>query len=172
MTLHRQNIGLLRQGIDLLRSLDVSLYGPTAGHSGIGAHLRHCIDSYHCFLSGLDADERIDYDARSRDRRVEREPVVASRALADLVDRLEQLEQLGFDLDLPIRVKVDTPSGEEACWQRSSLGRELQFLISHTTHHFALIAILLRGRGLDPGADFGVAASTLAHRDQAAVCAQ
>jgi hypothetical protein len=40
----------------------------------------------------------------------------------------------------------------------------LQFLLSHTVHHFALMALILRAQGADPGDDFGVAPSTLEHR--------
>ena len=43
-------------------------------------------------------------------------------------------------------------------------GRELLFLISHTVHHFALIAFMLRSFGIEPGDKFGVAPSTLRYR--------
>jgi hypothetical protein len=35
-------------------------------------------------------------------------------------------------------------------------------------HHYALIGALLRVQGVDPGAEFGVAPSTLEHRRQLA----
>jgi hypothetical protein len=43
------------------------------------------------------------------------------------------------------------------------MARELGMLLSHTVHHYALIAMLLRARGIEPPADFGVAPSTRAH---------
>lgn len=46
----------------------------------------------------------------------------------------------------------------------SSLGRELQLLISHTVHHYAMMALVLRGQGIDPGPEFGVALSTFRYR--------
>ncbi len=49
-------------------------------------------------------------------------------------------------------------------WSRSTLKRELQFLVSHTVHHFALIRALLGGSGIDPGESFGLAPSTAAAR--------
>jgi len=52
----------------------------------------------------------------------------------------------------------------DGIWQSSSLGREFQFLISHTIHHFALIAGLCRLHGVSICNDFGVAPSTLRHR--------
>lgn len=169
MILLRQNVALLRQGIDLLTRLDAGRYGPRDGVSGVGAHLRHCIDFYRCLLDGA-AGGRVDYDARSRDPAIEAHRRAASAALEELVAGLEALE---VDPGRALEVKVDTAAGTEACWHRSSLGRELQFLISHTTHHYALIALLLRARGFELPADFGVAPSTLAHQQQeAASCAQ
>ena len=44
--------------------------------------------------------------------------------------------------------------------------RELQFLVSHTIHHYALIGVLLAAEGFDVSLEFpefGVAPSTLTH---------
>jgi hypothetical protein len=43
------------------------------------------------------------------------------------------------------------------------VGRELQYLLSHTIHHYAIIGSILRAQGVEPGPDFGVAPSTLRH---------
>ena len=48
----------------------------------------------------------------------------------------------------------------------SSVGRELLTLSTHTIHHFALIAITLRAHGVAVDPDFGVAPSTLRHRQK------
>ena len=61
--------------------------------------------------------------------------------------------------------------GEEQQWSRSTLRRELQFLLSHTIHHFALIGLLLSFHGVEPGEEFGVAPSTLKHWRSQAECA-
>ena len=45
-----------------------------------------------------------------------------------------------------------------------ALGRELQFLVSHTVHHAAMIAASCRARGLPTADEYGVAPSTLRHR--------
>ncbi|NIP97468.1 MAG: hypothetical protein GWO24_30170, partial [Akkermansiaceae bacterium] len=46
------------------------------------------------------------------------------------------------------------------------LGRELQFLVSHTVHHFAMIGGICRALGVALEDDFGVAPSTIRHRVQ------
>jgi hypothetical protein len=68
-----------------------------------------------------------------------------------------------------LQVRAEQASSETPRWSDSSAGRELQFLISHTVHHYAVVAILLRLQGCDAAAenpDFGVAPSTLAHRKE------
>lgn len=166
------NLRLLRQALELVRELDDGVFrAEIGGNSSIGAHLRHVIDCYRCFLRGLSAG-RIDYDGRQRDPRLEHERSVAEATLGELVAGFETLPR---DLDRRLEVKVDAVAwGTGALhWQVSTLGRELQFLVSHTVHHFALVAMLLRQQGHEPGADFGVAPSTLEHRGEPiAACAR
>jgi hypothetical protein len=54
--------------------------------------------------------------------------------------------------------------GGGAVWCRSSVSRELQFLLSHTVHHYALIAMTLRAAGVELDEELGVAPSTLAYQ--------
>ena len=157
-----QNLHFLRQGRDLLSTLDAELYAEhEPGRSAIGAHLRHCVDYYRCFLRGLKSG-KIDYDARERDPDLESDPRAALLALEDVAERLGTLETTDFFRVL--EVKVDTPEGATFTWSRSTTLRELQFLVGHTVHHYALIGFLLRQKGIDPGGDFGVAPSTLKYR--------
>lgn len=156
-----QNVYFIEQGRALLRDLDDDLFSrSTGGQSGVGAHLRHVIDCFRCFQRGL-ADGRVDYDSRQRDPLLEQDRKVADSALAEISQGLCELGP--DDVSRRLEVKVDTVAWEDPAlhWHTSSLGRELQFLLSHTVHHYALIALLLRQRGFEPGADFGVAPSTL-----------
>ena len=56
--------------------------------------------------------------------------------------------------------------GDEIEWQPSTTGRELQFLVSHTVHHFAMIGGICRALEVEMEENFGVAPSTLRHRAQ------
>ena len=157
-----QNLHFLRQGRDLLSTLEAQLYAEhEPGRSPIGAHMRHCVDYYRCFLEGLETG-KIDYDARERDPDLESQPHAASQALDDISGRLAALDPADFFRVL--EVKVDTPEDAMFTWSRSTMLRELQFLVGHTVHHYALIGFLLRQKGIDPGDDFGVAPSTLEYR--------
>jgi hypothetical protein len=62
-----------------------------------------------------------------------------------------------LDADAPVRVRME--DGE--IWMGSTIARELQVVASHTTHHYALIAITARSLGVEPDEAFGVARSTL-----------
>ena len=61
---------------------------------------------------------------------------------------------------------------EQTPWTESSLERELLAVMSHTVHHYALIAIALRLGDFDPGVGFGVAPSTLRYWQEQRECAQ
>ena len=63
------------------------------------------------------------------------------------------------------------PAGSRPTWSATSVVRELQFLASHTVHHYAVIAAMLRPQGVEPGDDFGVAPSTLQYERENAACA-
>lgn len=169
-SLAEDNAGCLRQIAALLERLadaDYATGHPAAGASGSGAHLRHCLDHYDRFLAGLKSG-RIDYDARARDQRTEKQRAIAQERIATIVQEL---------LALPahagaITVEVKMDSGDAVGWTRSTIARELQFLLSHTVHHCALMAFILRVRGVDVDRDFGVAPSTLRNRQAQQACAQ
>lgn len=168
------NIACLQQAAVLLRGIDDATYGqpgPGAMGSGVGPHLRHVLDHYELFLDGL-PDRRVDYDGRARDPRLETDRVFALQRIDDLCRRLSGLALL--DADHPLAVRMDGGSASDASswWSASSPKRELQFLLSHTVHHYALIAFMLKARGVPVDPDFGVAPSTLRHRKGSDACAR
>ena len=50
-------------------------------------------------------------------------------------------------------------------WQTSTIGRELQFLVSHSVHHFAMIRGISQRGGEELDGDFGMAPSTLRYQE-------
>jgi len=170
--LAERNIAFLEQARELLARLsdkDYTAPGPGGLRGGVGPHLRHVLDHYELLLAGLES-QAVDYDVRARDTAVERERVAALEKIGQIVSALRALD--GAAVDRPLMVRVDSGEASERFEGASSLGRELQFLVSHTVHHYAVIAVLLRVRGVDPGRDFGVAPSTLKHEAGAAACAR
>ena len=160
---------LLRQAVTLLESLPDGLYtgtSPFTPGGTVGRHLRHCVDFFERFFDGVPAG-RVDYSGRRRDPAVETSRAAALSRLAGLEARLAAAAGLDPGRSILVRPEDDDsdPRDPEA-WSRSSIGRELRFLASHTLHHFALIAVLLRALGQHIDPEFGVAPSTLRHWSQ------
>lgn len=156
----RANLVLLDQGLGLLSKHDSEsfvLMDPTTYGSGIGAHFRHVLDHYFSFLNGVGTGV-VDYDARERGTEVERDLEAAKTAISMVKKRLQALR---CDGDRRLDVKLSSAVEDPNMRTSSSVGRELQFLVSHTVHHYALIAIASRLQRILPPSDFGVAPSTL-----------
>jgi uncharacterized damage-inducible protein DinB len=159
------NLAVLRQGIAVLEQIDDDLYthvDDAIFRTCVGNHMRHLLDFYGAFLSGL-AQRRIDYDVRERSEALARDRGAALARLRQIALRLESLASADVQAELCARQDSSLPDGDGLAFTRSSVERELQALVSHTIHHYALIAVLLRRQGFEPDPAFGVAPSTLAH---------
>ena len=158
------NIALLKSVIELLGSMDDRQYcmRQLGGEkSGVGPHLRHVIDHYQCLLAGVEGD-KIDYDHRERSDLVEVSVNRARQVLYDLIAGLEGTRAIPKDKALLVRMDCGTNNeAADQSWCISSLGRELQFLVSHTVHHFAIIDLFCHTMDVPVPNGFGVAPSTL-----------
>jgi len=156
------NRALLQQGVAAIGRLSAEQYGVARpGASSVGAQFRHILDHYAALFGGLPS-RRVNYDARQRDRALEVDQVAAAAAARQWIGALDTLKAASGNLQLT--VQSDSGGGpDHPDWRESSLGRELQFLASHTVHHYALIKLLLEGHGVRLDDDFGMAPSTRAH---------
>ncbi|MEJ6717496.1 MAG: hypothetical protein QNK82_03305 [Akkermansiaceae bacterium] len=160
------NTHLLNQAEQLLAVMADHDYADPVGNlygSTLGQHLRHCLDHYSSFLNGL-PDASIDYDHRERAESLECSTGCALEEIKRLKAGLGNAKS--FDVTTRVKVKMDCGGGDHE-WHLSTLGRELQFLVSHTVHHFAMINGMCRQRGLPMEEGFGIAPSTLRHRQLA-----
>jgi len=164
------NVRLLEQASDLLGRMPDAAYGVgTPEAKPVGPHFRHILDHYSCFVAGR-PQGRVDYDARTRDPDLESNRGRARQRILELAADLASIT--AEELDTPVEIRLECGLGDETeQWSRSTLRRELQFLLSHTIHHFALIGLLLARHGVDPGEEFGVAPSTLKHWRHQSACA-
>jgi hypothetical protein len=159
----QDNICCIEQALTLIGKLTPALYSTesdAAPGTTIGGHIRHNIDHYKSFLAQATTGS-IDYDERERETAAETDPGVAFQRLSAIGAALGNFTE--DDLGRPVKVKMD--SGSAVGWSQSTLRRELQFLLSHSVHHYAIIAIVCRSHGIEVPADFGVAPSTLKYRD-------
>lgn len=168
-----ENIHFLEQGRHLLGSLDDALFRqmrPELSASPVGRHFRHALDHYDNFLDGLETG-RINYGARQRDARIETSRPAAAQKISAIVERLQTITKMPVDRRVFVNSNEGSATNSSDCWLESTLGRELQFLISHTVHHYAILAMILRAAGLTLDRDFGVAPSTLKYERSRTPCA-
>ena len=155
----RENIEALNQGEMLLRQLSDTAYCKPVDQvfqSTVGTHIRHNLDHYACFLHGLESG-CIDYAARKRDSRLEQDRLYAINEIFRLRECLESMSTKQGNTCL--QVKADVGASRAG----TSIKRELEFLLSHSIHHYALVAIICRLQGIEVEPDFGIAPSTLRH---------
>lgn len=150
--------GELEAAIAVISSLDDKTFTEPHGRNGsLGAHFRHNIELVKALFDGVEAG-RIDHSARVRNKAIEND---RSRAVASLRALIETGGNfIAIDHATPVQVVSESVPGLEL---PSSFGRELEFAISHTVHHHALIAERLRNKGFEVDPMFGVAAATRRH---------
>ncbi len=160
------NILCLKQGLDLLQGIGDDMFAhssPPIYPSSIGDHYRHCLEHYTCFLDGFN-QQAIDYDARKRDKRVASDRNYAIQTTRLIMKQLDTLSSNGELFKVKMDCRLDGEEG--AVWTHSTPERDLQYLQAHTIHHFALIAMIVRLQGHEPGEEFGVAPSTLTYKNR------
>lgn len=140
----------------------------STGLSTIGDHIRHILDHYDLFLdwvqSSLPIGAVLDYDQRCRATDVASQAVAAQEKIKSIQQVLQGLTSQ--DLTQTVLVKCSTAVEGDVITTQSTLGRELQFLHSHTVHHIALIAMIARHHNRELPCDLGVAPSTLKNLQQ------
>jgi hypothetical protein len=152
--------GLLVQMRSMIERLDDEAYrrpapGRTSG--GVGGHVRHCLDHIAALVSATRSGV-VEYDRRHRGTTVETCRMAALQQIASLAGQLAGLDASVLDEPLLVESQID-PSGAMIL-TRSSVCREVAFVISHTVHHNAIVAQLLAAHDVNLGARFGMAPAT------------
>lgn len=152
---------LLTQLADVVATTDPGAYvaRPAAAVSGsVGEHVRHLLDHVAALTDAVPGDT-LSYDHRDRGTVVERHTAAALHEIARLQRRLAAWrEELAVPMPMEVVTRL-TPAGDSViAWSTST--RELAFVINHTIHHQALIAVLLAWQGVRVPPRFGVAPST------------
>jgi uncharacterized damage-inducible protein DinB len=126
----------------------------------IGQHTRHIIELYQCLLAGY-AAAKINYDDRKRNTLYENDINAAVEVIKEIQQNLQQPDK---------QVNIFCGTNENSVCIESNYYREVLYNLEHCIHHQALIKVaLLTIKNIDIDGGFGVAPSTLQHRQQ---CAQ
>ncbi|MEN8694089.1 MAG: hypothetical protein ACN4GG_11160 [Akkermansiaceae bacterium] len=166
-SLVRANIHFLNQAERFLIQVSDQDYGSEVEsfyRSTLGQHMRHSLDHYRALLSGL-PEAKIDYDHRARLRLIEASTECAIAEVQAVRSKLEALLRCKPPVGLLVKMDCGGDCECDVDWQPSTLGRELQFLVSHTIHHFAMIGGICGCLGIEIENGFGMAPSTLRHRE-------
>lgn len=136
------------------------------GNATIGQHVRHTLEFYQCLFS---ASRFVNYDLRKRDILLESSLAHAVQTLRKI---LVQLKQPITDRELQLQTGTESKISSEflSFDLPSSIARELFYVLEHTIHHMALIRVLIKDEypDFELEENFGVAYSTVAHREQLA----
>lgn len=155
----RFNCQLIDQALTLVAAYDA--IGAPDYAQRTGPHLRHVIEHYEALVL-RPLDHVVDYDRRPRDRALERDAGLARARLNALKQHL--LNWSGATLAQPLRVDGQAGvTGEFEFSTLSSIGRELVFVASHATHHYALLQLYCEQQGMATDPHLGVAPATVAY---------
>jgi uncharacterized damage-inducible protein DinB len=153
-------VGLLQEMrglIDGLDDVEYAMSAPGRSSGGVGGHVRHCLDHVRAFLSATHTG-RCAYDRRPRNTDIETNRAAAMRAAGELMTAIEQLDPSVLGRDVLVETQLDHDG--TMVTTRSSFGREVVFVMSHTIHHNAIVGQMLRARSVRMGPRFGLAPAT------------
>jgi len=156
---------VLRQGLALLETIDEDSYSRKeegSWGSSIGAHYRHVLDHFLCFIEGL-WDLGINYDHRGRSPEIETSVAVARAMTLELIEGLSAVSAsvLKRQCTVIYNVGYGNTDGQKV---RSVVGRELMFCVGHAIHHYAIMKLLSSLRAVALPYEFGIAPSTLRYQ--------
>lgn len=158
----------MRTMVQRLDDVDFAMPAPGRTTGGVGGHVRHCLDHVSALLvgarSGLCA-----YDRRQRGTAVETSRAAAIDAITDAMIGVLHLDAVTLESEVFVETQLD-PGGAIVV-TRSTVCRELVFLMSHTIHHNAIVSQMLHTRGIAVAPRFGLAPATPLDTDMA-LCAR
>jgi hypothetical protein len=129
----------------------------------IGQHVRHIIELFQCLENGYDVGV-VNYEKRKRDKVIENNKDFAAGSLKEIYNQLNRPDKA-----LILEATYDDHS-EAPIRIETNFNREIAYNLEHTIHHMALIRVGINEvSGIRLPDDFGVASSTVKHRQQ---CAQ
>lgn len=157
---------VLEQLSALLAKATPEIYGspvPALSGATMGQHVRHIIELFQSLFQAYESGI-VDYEARPRNRQLETDPEMAAQWLASAIGSFPvQNREL-------ILIASDYKDSNGALNISTNYFRELAYNIEHAIHHMALLRVCVWHHGhITLPESFGVAYSTIKHREQ---CAQ
>ena len=153
--LKRRLLTEIRIAVDIIQELDDVTFRQSSNNSAsVGEQFRHNLDFLNLFLDGVELG-KVDYSNRERDVRVQCSRRYAIVRFGIAASRIAKLPRYILAEPIAVRSEID-----RCMWFQSSVGREMEFVLSHTIHHHALIAEKLSRSGIELERAIGLAPST------------
>lgn len=165
-TLNTAVTDVLQQGCIFLERIGEEMYSrPLEGEfaASLGAHYRHVLDHFLCLAEGIRTGQ-VNYDQRRRNPQMESSVTCARLVTEDLIDEFGGLSSEILQSECVVTYSVGYGQTEAEA-VRSNLAREVMFCVGHAIHHYAILRILCAGIGVRLPYEFGIAPSTLKHRE-------
>lgn len=147
----------MRTMVQRLDEIDYAMPAPGRTTGGIGGHVRHCLDHVSALIAGTRTG-LCAYDRRQRGTDVETSRAAAVDAITDAMIGVLHLDAATLESEVFVETQLD-PGGATLV-TRSTVCRELVFLMSHTIHHNAIVSQMLHTRGIEVAPRFGFAPAT------------
>jgi len=147
--------------IEQLSETDFMKPCSSLGNASIGQHIRHTLEFFICLETGY-THGVINYDRRAHDRLLETDKYIALSAIGRIHEFVASLKS---ETPLKLEVGYDLMK-EDFTTITTTATRELVYNIEHAVHHMAIMKIGIReiAPTITLPHDFGVAASTLRHK--------
>lgn len=152
----------LSESLNMLNNDQYVQPSKTLFNATIGQHVRHIIELFICLEQGYD-NGTVNYEKRKRDLRIETDKDLANSLLQDIYISLNRANK-----KLLLESNYDEHSAETIT-VTTNYYREIIYNLEHTVHHMALIRVGINEVStIEVPAGFGVASSTMKHRQQCA----
>jgi hypothetical protein len=132
------------------------------GNSTVGQHMRHTLEFFMCLEQGFRSGV-VNYDKRAHDKLIEGDKFIAMAAIQRIKEFVSNQKS-----DQPLKLEVGYERHSEECVTiDTNYFRELTYNIEHAVHHMAIMKIGIRDVAgyVSLPADFGVAVSTIRHKE-------
>jgi uncharacterized damage-inducible protein DinB len=156
----------LSELVGQLNDTDFTKPSKALSNSTLGQHLRHTLEFFICLEQGYERGI-VNYDKRNHDKLIETDRFIALNTISRITDFVSAQR-----IDQPLQLEVGYNGNNHDCLTISTnYWRELTYNIEHAVHHMAIMKIGVKevAPNISLPPDFGVAASTIRYKNEAAL---
>ena len=136
-------------------------------NSTIGEHYRHLLEHFITLHNHL-SEKTINYDQRERELSIQESRTAAIKVTYAQKEIWAAVSEEEFASEATFCGQICAKASESLSTS-TSVSREVAYAIAHAHHHFAIIGIMCSMLKHETSSDFGIAPSTVVHKQNMAV---